>query len=181
MDVQKKLMDHLKLGTQLVVIYNGGSSPGSARAITPIELKGEKLIARCHATNSRKTFIVSKINIPTDEPIEPYKPDETANWALSDHLDKHRAELAAYGLHIESSGERIALFSHFKNGKVRKTPDAAVFFEKYTSSNWDEVAPTISTKPWKVAVKGKATRSFAHLDRAASAFFAEVRARYSTS
>lgn len=60
------------------IIYNGGSAPGTARAISPISVSGDILVARCLETDRRKTFQLAKVSMVGSEPItlRPLRPQE---------------------------------------------------------------------------------------------------------
>lgn len=184
MDVTAHLQQVIDLNSQTTIIYHGGSTPGSARRISPIEIKEGTLVARCHESNARKTFKLDKIELATSQEIFPYSPpeDRTA-WSFAEHLAVHIQAIEVAGWHIEKTDDSLSVYRFFKNGKPRKTPFASIWFSEFTAEGgWDMEAmqPTQtekpSTSPWKVSVGESATRSFKHLDRAVAAFIADLQA-----
>lgn len=178
MDVTEHLQQVIEHKGQTTIIYNGGSAPGSARAISPIELRGDTLIARCLETNARKSFKLAKVEIATTQPIEPYRPKEDrSSWSFQQHLDDLMPALIAAGWHISTGPDFVEVGRLFKNGKPRKTPDAGLYYTPlttrreldWTTKSWVDISEP-STLPWKLVCSGADARSFKLLGRAFSAF-----------
>jgi len=179
MEVLSQLQRTISEHGQITIIYNGGSAPGAARLISPIEIRGDSLIARCHETNTRKTFKLAKIDLATTQPITPYQVEDRSAWTFSQHCADIRPLLESKGWSVTEGADSLQIFRVFKNGSPRKTPSASITFSEFTqTSEYDwasreqTVTQTLSTSPWKVfgGDKAGATRSFKHLDRAFAAF-----------
>lgn len=178
MDAKLHLQRIIEAKEQTTIIYNGGSAPGAARRIAPIEIKGDSLIARCLESNVRKTFKLAKIELVTTQPIVPYQVDDRSSWTFAQHTTALRAAIEATGWHSSETDCSLLLFRFFKNGKLHKTPVMGISFQEFTTEGgWDmaENRPVQTVKPavnpWKVfAPNQESTRSFRHLDKAFSAF-----------
>lgn len=184
MDVTTHLQRVIDQKEQTTIIYHGGSSPGTARRISPIELKGDSVVARCLETNARKTFKIGKIELATSQPITPYQPPEDRSaWTLQQHLALHLPDITRAGWHVKAEDDSVELSRLFKNGKPRKTPDLALCFSPvvtrreldWETKTWVEVTVDSSSKPWKLSCQGSETRSFKSLERAFDAFIGDVK------
>lgn len=72
MDIEEALRAVIAQRGTTTIIYHGGSAPGTARAIAPIAVQGDTLVARCLETKARKTFKLAKVEIVGGEAITPY-------------------------------------------------------------------------------------------------------------
>jgi len=68
-DAREALEFVIRAHGTMMIIYDGGSASGTARAVAPIAVTRDMLVATCLETNRRKTFHLDKIRIATDEPI----------------------------------------------------------------------------------------------------------------
>lgn len=190
MNEKEQLQEAIGTGTILRVIYNGGSQPGTVREIIPLKIEGNRLFAKCMASNRQKTFSVDKI-VFCDEKSgnkEPWRPDviETFHYeTISDFLQENGTQIAAKGWHIESDDNGIVLYGRFKNGNLKKSPDAGLCFDEFlTATVYDPDSGEFvdekwkkRDKPWLVTTKNKSTIGYGTLDRAARKLLDFVQAK----
>jgi hypothetical protein len=185
----------------LKIKYHGGSQPGSIREIVPRSIKGDKVRAFCLSSEADKTFKIDKIEILGDDtPVQEYIPKQDDNYdGIGDLLKAKGEYLESLGWHIltnssteqldgkdilapadvplEQQNETLGLYTLFKNGKPRKTPNIELSFTLLT---WEAVATENGeikmgnlrkmVKPWRVWGKGDDGRSYGTLSKAAIRF-----------
>ena len=76
--------------------------------------------------------------------------------------------------------EHLSLYSHFKNGKIRKTPDIVLSFEALTSDGINIIFSSDSinaeevikerVRPWGIRAKKEQTKTYGSLDKASEQF-----------
>ncbi|WP_458068649.1 hypothetical protein [Rhodanobacter sp. BL-MT-08] len=71
METIDRLQEVIDAKGTTIIIYHGGSAPGTARAIQPIAIESGKLTARCLETDTRKTFMLDKVELASAAPIIP--------------------------------------------------------------------------------------------------------------
>jgi hypothetical protein len=184
----------IEAGETLEVIYHGGSQPGTLRAIIPRSIRGDKLIAVCVNSHTSKTFIIEKIEVVEEgskQKSAKHDPRITRQKSqyesLDELLNENREFLETLGWHIERDTktfqiadsheqhcEHLFLYSHFKNGKLRKSPDIELSFEALT---WDVFADSETpenirkrVRPWTIRARKKQTKNYGNLDKAADLF-----------
>ncbi len=182
---KQRLLDAIKSGEVLRVVYHGGSQPGTLRQIAPVALADDGLLlrARCYASNSIKEFALHKIVIvESDEQaatITPWQADfEPAHiGTLGNLFDASKAKFEAVGWHIEKDEHRLSLHRCLKNGKPLKSADVALNFEEFTfdlivhaDGQVHEENRRLRARPWVVRGKKKDTKTFSELDKAAAVF-----------
>ena len=199
----RRLKESIETGETLRIIYHGGSQPGTVREIVPQSIKGEKLRAFCIGSGASKTFIISKIEIVEDNnkqeveynseiarqqinPVQHYK-------SIDDLLKDKREFLESLGWQVKNNTEKyqiadsreqyceyLSLYSHFKNGKIRKTPDIVLSFEALTSDGINIIFSSDSinaeevikerVRPWGIRAKKEQTKTYGSLDKASEQF-----------
>lgn len=168
-NLQKRLEDAIGTGELVNIIYHGGSEPGTARMILPIKIEGDKVRARCYISNKVKAFTIEKIEFASDD-ISDYtgtrqEPD-SLEQAISPYLD----ELKAAGWDIEITSDSAGLFTFFKNGKRRKTPDLGIYYQKPNENDG------INHRPWYVS-----GHAYKYLSKAILKFMEIARSRKPTN
>lgn len=153
-DIKAILQTAIGTGELINIVYNGGSEPGKSRMILPIKIEDNKLRARCYVTEAVKVFNIDKITIPNHDMID-YTGDHKEPDTLQQAVEPIMFELKALSWDIELSKDSICLFSFFKNGKRRKTPDVSLsYFAAYTSeysvNGVISSATTERAQPWYV-------------------------------
>lgn len=182
MDVTAHLQEVIDRKSQTTIVYHGGSAPGSARRISPIEIKGDTLIARCLESNARKMFKLDKVELATTQEIFPYRPSEDRSaWTFAEHMAAYLPILQAAGWHIEATEDSLNLFLLFKNGRPRKRPEAYIRYEpiaEHETFDWPSrerlVRQEPAKNPWKVSAGSGGVRAFKRLDKAFAAFVSAV-------
>lgn len=180
MDKIARLDEVIAESGTLVIIYHGGSAPGAARGIAPIEISGRMLVARCLETNKRKLFNLAKIEIAGGNPITPYSEViAVAKRLEAKSFEELKAELIpklkAQGWHVVEGDDHLSVRRFFKNGKPRKGDAAAIqYTPKKMSWEWDDVAGDMVhveldvARPWSVSgdLQGSSYVILAHAFRA---------------
>ncbi len=132
MEIQNVLEKALETGEVITVIYHGGSQPGTRRKITPVELYKNSIRARCYASNEVKKFLLDKLGLCDDDNITEYKIGagfEPIPFKSIEQAAFHvKEKLEHLGWHPSISKDQICLFSHFKNGNVRKKRRLIIIF-----------------------------------------------------
>jgi hypothetical protein len=166
-DVSAALQQAIQAGEVLTIKYHGGSQPGAERQIAPMEVNGDKVRARCYASNAVKYFMLGKIELLTS-----HVPTEAVAWnrdaipivlygTIPDIRAKHISEFQALGWHVESDKNFITLHRVRKNGNPLKGPDVSLLYEEWiTDFEWDididdvvETPPRKSKRPYLVRAK----------------------------
>ena len=147
--VQHALEIAIGTGELVNIIYHGGSEPGTARMILPIKIEGDKVRAKCYVTNKVKVFNLEKMELALSDKINfsgEHKEPENLQTAVAPFLE----ELKNLRWDIETDNETfVYLYTFFKNGKRRKTPDVGISFHASNAEDpeWDD---GINHRPWYV-------------------------------
>lgn len=179
--VETAIFEAIRDRRRVRIVYHGGSQPGAAREISPIAVDGDKVRAKCHASNAMKVFMMSKISLADDAAggeemaWDPFF-EPVARWETVRHyLVDERAGLEAMGWHIDADDESVGLYRRYKNGKLLKYPDVWIAFSEYVSvsifdgENFVEQSHK-AERPWAVGSRRYDTRRYGSLDRAAVLF-----------
>ncbi len=179
MNVEDFLKAAIKNSDVVKIVYLGGSQPGSAREITPIQIRDGKCRARCHISNAEKIFNISKMQL-----LEDSQPFATSAWnpeiqnrvnysTIEEFVHAEAQNIFALGWHLESSDTSVSLHRKFKNGKPMIGSDVSLNFEEFTSDlgvdesgNEFEENVRKRVRPWVVRGKNKDTKTFSSLDGA---------------
>lgn len=150
-------------GEILRVIYDGGINPGSVREISPINISGDKVKARCLNSGIVKTFLISKLRISENSPLErawnppPLPPEHSS---LDEFFEHYESTLQKLGWVVKREQDCISLHRSFKNGKVMKGFDVSLDFvemdfdlEAGLDGEIHKLNPRVRVKPW--VVRGK--------------------------
>jgi len=157
----KNIETAIGTGEVLTIVYDGGSHPGTAREIVPLNVVNNNFLwALCIKTNEKKQFKLNKITLCNAERKIDYI-DQPLYTSLTDVISKNIAALQARGWHVEYTDDHIYLSLFFKNGKPRKTP--IVSFTFYNDC----------MRPWSVR-SPHGPHSFVHFDKAAIYFLSEA-------
>jgi hypothetical protein len=184
------IKDAISNTATLIIKYHAGSQPGTLRRITPLSIDKDRIMARCHATGRTKVFILEKIKLCQSEQDgsewtdEPRKPNFES---LNDVHHAYRDTLEAMGwcVRFEEGDEHAYLSLHrrFKNGKMIKSPDASLSFQRYRDDEYFDgedfvkpEVPTLRKYPYTIRGKHAATKSFGKLDRAVEKFMESAQA-----
>ena len=185
METKEKLQEAIGTGEILTIIYHGGSQPGSTREILPIKLTDNKVRARCYTSNAVKTFVIGKIELCHDQITTPSTWDQAVKNIqqfknIKDVYDQLKDELLSYGWHVKftesDTGDRVSLSLHtyFKNGKLRKSAEVSLAYDKYTTESLYDVDTGIITYTEKTKKSARPYRTqgraFGKIDRAVELF-----------
>jgi hypothetical protein len=168
--ILNKLAEAISTGELINIIYHGGSEPGTARMIMPIKIEGDKVRARCYASNKVKAFSLEKIEFAADD-ISDYTGTHQEPASLEEAITPYLDELKAAGWDIELTSDSVRLFTFFKNGKRRKTSELSLSYyipqEHYEFDEPEAVEEPdgINQRPWHV--QGHA---YKYLSKAVSKF-----------
>lgn len=187
MEAEKIIQQAIDNKEKISVIYHGGSMSGHPRELGPISIKGNKLRAKCYKSDALKTFVIDKIQIITDDGELTEQKTVPVKRALSFSPELTLTDVAAairphfkdqeWLTNFNESEQALLIYPRFKNGKPKKLPDFALYYEEYRTEfilnndtgDLDEV--TIKrVKPWIVKCKGKAVTSFGYLNTAIEKF-----------
>lgn len=165
------------------VAYMGGSQPGVLRRITPIELKGQLLRARCHTTGVAKAFRVDRLVVAGDDLPEYVAEPSPQFHTIQDVRAFYEDTIVGRGLAVQleatNGEEHLTVHRKFKNGKVMKGSIARLslspFVEQsYVDMEGDALVERVdrhrTDKPWLIWAKGVTTSRFKYLDKAAKKF-----------
>lgn len=75
MKKKQVLIDAQKSGIVVKVTYKLGSQPNHAREIIPLRVDNDKVLAKCLNSNTEKLFLISELNLLTDQQY-----DNMAKW-----------------------------------------------------------------------------------------------------
>lgn len=173
----------------LTVKYFGGSQPGAVRQIAPIEIKDDKLRAKCYFSNKIKLFKVEKIEIlhdtiPSTDKIWDPKFKHTPVYNNLESVFKQNITLLEnLGWYLNSSKNEISLHGRFKNGNPKKGSDVSITFEEYTYDLIydDDLDDFIKdnhrkrTRPWVVMAKNMEAKTYKKLDHAVDLFIEKAK------
>lgn len=153
------------------IIYLGGSAPGMARAIAPIDIQGDMLIARCLETNKRKTFAIEKVRIVRAEAITPYPKRATDNRARLEQLDAMGFQpwlsvtaerLRAAGWNVRSDpAALLAVRGEDRHSLAHEPRLQGIFFD----ADGKRMDAPLSERPWHMD-----GRLYTHMSHALAAF-----------
>jgi hypothetical protein len=143
-NILSKLHEAIGTGELISIIYHGGSEPGTARMILPIKIEGDKVRARCYTSNKVKAFSLEKIELAADD-IPDYTGAHQEPASLKEAIAPYLNELKAAGWDIELTSDSAGLFTFFKNGKRRKTPDLGIYYQNPNENDG------INHRPWYVS------------------------------
>ena len=120
----------------LRVAYWGGSQPGTARTITPLEIDGDKVWARCHVTGQAKLFVLAKLG-PAENGLPEFsrEPPPPRFQKVSEIAAFYTDTLEGMGWVADLSGEELTLTRRYKNGKPLKHPSVTLAYEPIVSSS----------------------------------------------
>jgi hypothetical protein len=167
MDVREEINTVIEKRSTMTIIYDGGSVPGAARAIAPISIHDDILVARCIETNTRKTFKLSKTRLAGPDPIEPY-PQRVAEsnvlqsrtfseW-VSIVLTDISFELSSGKWHIDQGDDHFSIHDFTRYGKPRKAAIVSISFHPiWNVTEYDmDIDRTVtitkpSLRPWAVS------------------------------
>jgi len=186
-DIFDLIQDAIAKKLSIKIRYGGGSHPGTVREISPIEIKGEKVRARCHSSHAVKMFFIHKIKVPDHPHIFHEWSDKPRYTSISDLLEQIKKDLEYLGWHVNyekgEDTESISLNRKFKDGVPLKTVDAQISYSKYHYKS--DIDPytfeTLSSEPKKIindrpfCVWGKdhSSKGYKYFDKAA-AYFIEI-------
>lgn len=184
--VRLRLQEAIGTGELIGIIYSGGSRPGAHREIIPLQIDGDRVRARCYASNAVKVFMLHKIELKAE-------PDKSSTrWqpqplqyefgTIGSAFETFRTKLEDLGwetkLSSEGGAEKLSLFSRYKNGNIRKYPDIAIEFEAW-GQGWaitpegSDTSYVLETyrreRPWVVGGPRQSS-SFEHLNNAVGKF-----------
>ena len=173
------------------VIYNAGSQPGSVREIVPVVVADKEIRAIDVLTGIEKTFkfeFLELVPVPCNAPL--YDPSLGKTNSDFDAKSIQEAsetivdEMRSLGWRVEVGEDEVSLFDHFKNGKVKKTPDVRLNYQQSVMELvMDEDGElhermTLSNRPYRLESKNFASaRSFAKLSSAWPKFLDEAQSR----
>jgi hypothetical protein len=184
MELKERLENAIASGEILEIKYFGGSNPGKPRNISPVKIDGNRLIARCLQSNEVKSFSLEKISFSDEKDSYEVstKVIEHLNLQsftqITDFLNEYKQSLEQLGWFVKlENSESLSLYSYFKNGKLKKTYDINISYEKFSTEEiYDPdtdnfiVEKKEKQKPWCVRAKGETTRSLSTLPNAIEIF-----------
>lgn len=189
MGVTEKIQRAIERNETIEIIYYGGSHPGQSRIISPLKIENDKVSARADETFIVKAFFLSKIailengNIINSDSSDLTLVEPERYETLSVFFQKKKPYLEALGWDVSKTDEnRIELSDYFKNGKVRKSPFASVYFEEFIEEYVYDISvedivvqKKKKLKPWTVYCKKETTRTFSIFENSVKSFleFAE--------
>lgn len=162
MDLIKKLLEAKENGEVIKVIYHGGSQPGAVRAIFPLNVLDDKVVAKCLASNEQKTFFLDKLEICTDQNINPtYDPNIKMAISkyrnLNDIYNIHHRKLEAKGwiVKLEDNALRLYKLKKFKNGNNKLIEKVALIYQEIGTQSYFDGKKMISEtvkyeRPWLI-------------------------------
>lgn len=187
MDVRQKLNEATETAEVLDIIYHGGSQPGKTRKIAPIEIKGEKVRARCYASNAVKTFIMEKIELISEsyakkgEEWEVGKVDFVNFDSLQQVYEEYIDQLQKLGWHVNVNDSELTLHRVRKNGNPLKGHDVQLYHEEYSfdlvmglDGEFSEENRQKRTRPFGVRAKNFSTKTFSVLGKAVPIFLEQA-------
>ncbi len=174
MEMLAHLREVIAAGSTTTIIYHGGSAPGAARAVAPISIERGTLVARDLETNKRKTYLLAKVEVVTDQAITPYR-DAIAEQARRREMpiealrDEAAAIFAEPMFLVLLEGSRLEIFRRYKNGNLHRHPDVRFdFVPREMAYVWDDEAmdhgrasrvERDNRRPWRVNGYGYSDRA----------------------
>lgn len=199
---EKIISDAIRKNEAIKIKYHRGGQPGAVRILVPVELSEGIFRARYvnSPTRGTKLFSVQYAEFDFSDSEENYDfsikkkvrtPREvTAIYSnLQEVAERHSDEVTSMGFAIKADENQVSVFSYFKNGKERKTPDIDISYSEFTYTyeypltDDEEVIVCMkpSTRPYAVRAKGKTTKTFKHLDSAVEHFLVCVIDQFTTN
>lgn len=194
-NIMQVLLQAASEGSVVTMVYNGGSRPGQSRAVIPIRISHDELVAREPTARLAKHFKLEKIATValvtgemarnTEVVAAPQRlvPDYAS---FEEYAAFFRRSLAATGWQIEERDRYFGVCGFFKNGKPRKTPAASIQYvdrsegESVLDFETGEISfiqheITGRERPWRVDSKRlRQGKAFGLLPKAAELFLQEV-------
>lgn len=184
--VNDTLQEAIINGEVLTVIYQGGSQPGKPRQLAPIQLlPGNRLRARCIATNTAKIFMVSKIQLlesgaaipatySTTQPAELTSINEAMVGPLAEVLEALRQN----GWCVESAEDRVSVHRVRKNGRPLVASVLSLDHRPFhMGMDWSDEADDLveipvesRERPWVVSADKISAVTFRSLNKAITRF-----------
>lgn len=194
-ELRQQLEDVIRQGSTIVIRYNGGSRPGVERAVIPLSLSNEELVAREIGQRQGKQFKLEKIAsfrlLDGEAVVNPAAISVTISFAPEyETFEEYVAEFEQLAMerrwHVVKDKDYFAVCEFFKNGKPKSTPCISIqFFDRTKETVLDfETGEFVETqreltgreRPWRVDSKRMGDgKSFALLPRAAELFMEELR------
>lgn len=185
MDVIERLSEAIDTGEVIDIAYRGGSQPGASRKISPIQVDGDTVKARCFSSGRVKTYMVELIELideNTDRPLftEDNKVSETIPYpSLLQAGSYNRPRFESMGWVVSVTDESVQLFKKWKNGNSQKTPSCEINYEEYSTEHAYDIKtgemverdPIKRERPWVVRARKKKTVSFSNFPKAFERFF----------
>jgi hypothetical protein len=152
-----------------------------------MQITGDKIRARCFASNAVKVFMIDKIEILDHAPTngkDSWDPQAKLVEKYSSIQDIHAAHATKFesmGWHVVHETGLLALHRKWKSGKPLKGADVSLsysewVYDEYMDYNDDgdlvefKTNKRKSARPYGVWAKKHHGSSFGHLDRAAERF-----------
>lgn len=189
MEAEQLIQKAIDTKQKINVIYNGGSMSGQPRILGPISINGNKVRAKCYATNALKTFLMERIQVIAENgeltknrasevnqlpKVEPQQTLLDIKNAITPHFPVEK-----WLIELTESTKNLSIYARFKNGNPKKLPELQICFEEFrTELEIDEITGdykevTIKrTKNWVVRHKEKkSVISYSYLNTAADRLF----------
>jgi hypothetical protein len=193
-ELKQSLDKFIRQSSTIVIRYNGGSRPGEERAVVPISLSEEELVAREVGQRQAKQFKLAKIasaRLVDGDAVS--NPDAVAlSFApeyetFEEYVPLFEDLAAEKQWHVVRQENYFGICAFFKNGKPRSTPSVSIQFidrssqtviDVFTGEVSDEkYEPTGRERPWRVDSKRMGDgKAYALLPRVAERFMEELRA-----
>ena len=194
-ELRQQLDDVIRQGSTIVIRYNGGSRPGEERAVIPLLLSNEELVAREIGQRQGKHFKLAKIAsfrlLDGEAVVNPAAISVTISFppeyeTFEEFVPGFEQLAMERRWHIVKDKDYFAVCEFFKNGKPKSTPCISIqFFDRSTETVLDFETGELVEKqreltgrerPWRVDSKRMGDgKSFSLLPRAAELFMEELR------
>lgn len=135
--VREFLVRAAKNGEVIRIVYHGGSQPGTAREIVPLEVMETKIRARDFISHQDKIFKIEHIQIPSPTGVPPLEyvappPPEELVGSIRDCLIKQRQDMEALGWQVELREDYVALYQGEVIGSGTHAADVFLSYEQPT-------------------------------------------------
>ncbi|MFM2006423.1 MAG: hypothetical protein RLZZ09_2078 [Pseudomonadota bacterium] len=151
LETSKRLTEAAENGEIVTIVYHGGHQAGSKRQISPMKVTVLECRARDIATEEVKNYLISKIEIVSDDfDAAEYiagmsLPPATDDFAdLDEALGPKVAELQALGWHVNLSPNEVSLHLYFKNGQPKKGAQTGIL-NNGTARPWYVFGPDLAS------------------------------------
>ena len=173
-------------GEPVSIVYHGGTQPGTVRNIFPLNIALSEVKARDVATNQVKLFKLSKIQLPhTAQKYQNYTPDTPADndpENIKQAFAEKTNSFESLGWLVKLEQNDISLYSFFKNGKPRKSPDIRLSYVEFTNQEFYDcetddfaIRQKRNTRPFQIYSKSFAqARKFKSIAAAVATFEQEA-------